>query len=32
MYEHEFIIYSNQLTQGLVSFETDDNPLIDLII
>lgn len=32
MYEHEFVSYSNQLTQALVSFETDDNPLIDLII
>ena len=32
MYEHEFILYSNQITQAMVSFETDENPLIDLII
>lgn len=32
MFEHEFVKYSNQLTQALVSFETDDNPLIDLIL
>lgn len=32
MKNSEFCLYSNQITQTLVSFETHDNPLIDLII
>lgn len=30
--DYEFVLYSNQITQALVSFETDCNPLIDLIL
>ena len=32
MKNSEFCLYSNQITQALVSFETHENPLIDLII
>ena len=28
----DFCLYANQITQALVSFETHENPLIDLII
>ena len=30
--DFEYVLYSNQITQALVSFETDNNPLIDLIL
>jgi hypothetical protein len=32
MSTNDFCLYSNQITQALVSFETHDNPLLDLII
>lgn len=32
MPDHEILLYSNQITQALVSFETHLNPLIDFII
>jgi hypothetical protein len=30
--DYEWVLYGNQITQALVSFETDTNPLIELIL
>ena len=30
--DYEWVLYANQITQALVSFETDTNPLIELVL